>query len=564
MLSQVIIAAKCGETVIALRSRDLVSLNRHMMREYESHANEVNLFEWDYLSGLRHATEGSDADCTRVLPTEDYTKEAGFFRLLDKLLAMAPKGREIGVRKNKPDDTLIILVHGAHYLFSSQGMTLRTATVLSRVFNDLKGTPIRLCLLVDHLWTPVSEIAAFVPILTDALPRSTQISNAVYGMKKKDRDGTIVRSVSRDDAQKIADTLVGLTMTEAESLASRVVKRFDTSNPQPFLNELRMAKLDRINQEGLVKVLDPQDCPRENELVGMQGLRDYVELYSDILQQDRVKAKGLMLLGPTGTGKSHFSRSLGRRLNLPVVEPKFAQILSSFQSISEKNWEKVEGIIDSQGVCIVYMDEVNRIVPTGGQNNNDSSRRLLGMMLNYFANRKENAILIGSANSLRDLDPAFTRAGRCDAVFMVDLPTPMQLKAIWCYYLDHFELLLDDDLRGDFFVKIGIHERNQVYADWTGAEVKQACEQAYVRKIAYFCNPEVRKKDDGQPFNHLNKVIPVFKRYRQELTELREWANEKVLCAETGNAYEHPTRNVRATLPVIGPPPTKRQKPLNN
>lgn len=134
--------------------------------------------------------------------------------------------------------------------------------------------------------------------------------------------------------------------------------------------------------------------------------------------------RGLLLYGPPGCGKTLFVKSMARELNMSVIRILPENILGKYVGESEKSLRKAFDIADSLGLCIVFIDELDRL----SKRQDDSSvsshveRELFSMLLEKLGDENREWFFAGATNMIECIDPALRRTGRIDSVAPVPFP----------------------------------------------------------------------------------------------------------------------------------------------
>lgn len=191
--------------------------------------------------------------------------------------------------------------------------------------------------------------------------------------------------------------------------------------------------------------------------------------------------RGIILFGIGGTGKTLLARAMANELGMPFIKVDSSQIFGSLVGESERNVRRLVEVAEAAAPCIVFIDEIDQLgLSRESYVSTDSgtSRRVQNMLMDWLGNPDRRAIVVGATNLIRQMDRAFIRAGRFDALIPVFPPNR-------------------DARREIFRVHLEVHRRIPYTADldgladatdkWTGAEI-----EVLVKTAAYLA------LDDGR------------------------------------------------------------------
>lgn len=156
-----------------------------------------------------------------------------------------------------------------------------------------------------------------------------------------------------------------------------------------------------------------------NDFAGQEHIKDYHRevVIEPILSGDvSIVPKGLLYMGPPGTGKTYFAKCLAGDANINFVEFKMSKILDKYVGESERNLEKALNCFESLAPVGVFIDEIDQALSRGDNDTNSVSRNLFGMFLAFLSEPKHRGkiLWIGATNYPNKLDEALKRAGRFD------------------------------------------------------------------------------------------------------------------------------------------------------
>ncbi|MCL2741118.1 MAG: ATP-binding protein, partial [Oscillospiraceae bacterium] len=133
---------------------------------------------------------------------------------------------------------------------------------------------------------------------------------------------------------------------------------------------------------------------------------------------------GVMLCGPSGTGKTMLVNALAKTSGFNCVKIDMSRILGQYVGVSEKNFKKCLLGAQSQQPVIIFVDEIDTAFSRGDKGDSGVSRNIFSEFLQFTSNTRNRGkiIFIAATNRPDLLDPALKRAGRFDKKIPILLP----------------------------------------------------------------------------------------------------------------------------------------------
>ena len=161
-----------------------------------------------------------------------------------------------------------------------------------------------------------------------------------------------------------------------------------------------------------------------------ENLQEIVNYLHDPKQYEEIGAsmpKGILLVGPPGTGKTMLAKAVAGESNVPFFSISGSEFVEMFVGMGASKVRDLFKQAKEKAPCIVFIDEIDAIGQkrSGGQyGGNDEREQTLNQLLTEMDGFEGNTgvIILAATNRPESLDPALTRPGRFDRRVPVELP----------------------------------------------------------------------------------------------------------------------------------------------
>ena len=189
--------------------------------------------------------------------------------------------------------------------------------------------------------------------------------------------------------------------------------------------------LGKSNAKIFVK---PTDGIRFADVAGedeaKEGLQEVVEYLHNPSKYKEIGAKmpkGILLVGPPGTGKTMLAKAVAGESNVPFFSISGSEFVEMFVGMGAAKVRDLFKQAKEKAPCIVFIDEIDAIGQKRGATSiggNDEREQTLNQLLTEMDGFEENTgvIILAATNRPESLDPALTRPGRFDRQVPVVLP----------------------------------------------------------------------------------------------------------------------------------------------
>ena len=160
-----------------------------------------------------------------------------------------------------------------------------------------------------------------------------------------------------------------------------------------------------------------------------ESLKEIVEYLHDPKKYQEIGAsmpKGILLVGPPGTGKTMLAKAVAGEANVPFFSMSGSEFVEMFVGMGASKVRDLFKQAKEKAPCIVFIDEIDAIGKKrdGQLGGNDEREQTLNQLLTEMDGFEGNTgvIILAATNRPESLDPALTRPGRFDRRVPVELP----------------------------------------------------------------------------------------------------------------------------------------------
>jgi len=366
------------------------------------------------------------------------------------------------------------------YLFLDSGMYLNDPQVVRQIKDILSRYQLdpdftmNMIFISQDMCVPTGLERLGEVVFFD-LPDEDSIRNISNGIAKR-----LELKKEHAPSEEVLDNLKGLTLFEIEQAylqSHSIYKNIDLG----FIRDFKKSAIAKTDLLSLMETGFTFDG-----IGGMGNLKEWIKKSYGGWTVEGKKfglplLKGLLLIGPSGTGKSLISKSLGNEWGLPVICFDPSRIFSSRLGDSESNMRRVLQIIERMAPCILFIDELEKVF-SGSQSSTFSdsgvTARVIGSFLIWMQDCTAPVFTIATANNIQYLPPEMV--GRFDETFFVNIPQSFERRDIFEIKLKELKRIPD---------KFDLDELSVKSENFSGREIEQTLKKSMYE--AYYNKKEL-------------------------------------------------------------------------
>lgn len=360
-------------------------------------------------------------------------------------------------------------------------------------------------------WRLPPELEDCVHLLDLPLPDAAEIGDLLEAIANA--CGTPLEPGVRE---QLSAACHGLSEMRVRQLAARALARRGTLGADD-LAEVLEEKRQAIARSELLEYCPSEASPAD--IGGLEVLKHWLEqrrrAFSDEARRYGLPLpRGVLLVGPQGTGKSLTARVIAHSWGMPLLRLDVGRLFAGLVGASEARTREMIQRAEAMAPCVLWIDEIDKgfgfAGASAGGGDGGTSQRVLASVLTWMAEKSSAVFVVATANGVERLPAELLRKGRFDEIFLLELPSREERRAIL-----------------DLQLKRRRPEHNiplEVLVDRTegfsGAELEQT-----VIEAMHLAFGEGRELGEADLIAAASQVVPLSRTAREQLEALRAWAS---------------------------------------
>ncbi len=362
---------------------------------------------------------------------------------------------------------------------------------------------------------PIEEIQSSIPGLDPRRQRRDWLKWVIQGLEKQELLNPLSLPESIESLDELASQSSGFNYDNLRDIVYYTAKAGQALKVDSI--QQRKREIITAQSRDLLEIVEPRYG--FDVVAGYQYVKDYLQDIKDaILKQGsdpvlaRMVPKGILFLGPPGTGKSFMATALAKETGFNMV--KFKNIRSMWVGESERNLNRVLDLLSAMHPVIVFIDEVDAALGMrssgGGDGGSGVEQRIFQRMLEYMAqdDNRGKVLWIAASNRPDKIDPALL--SRFDLVMPLLLPDDEARRAM---LKDAYPEKIQYNF--DQLSKKKLDECVSLTVGFSGRELDTICRRALQMAGEERLKEDTQVSSDDKPTVSADHILAAMAEFRQ-------------------------------------------------
>ena len=401
-----------------------------------------------------------------------------------------------------PEQGALLVLRDFHRYCEDAGVCRR----LRNLASSLRQAP-RTLVITAPDWAIPRELEDSITLLDLPLPDAEEIRQLL---------STIAGASGYPMAPAVCEQLTaachGLSEQRVRQLAARALAR------RGQLGEADLAEVLEEKRQAIAKSELLEYCPSEAspaDIGGLEALKHWLEQRHMAFSEEAMRyglplPRGVLLVGPQGTGKSLTAKAIAHSWSMPLLRLDVGRLFAGLVGASEARTRDMIQRAEAMAPCVLWIDEIDKGFGGDSRSDGGTSQRVLGTVLTWMAEKTSAVFVVATANGVDKLPAELLRKGRFDEIFLLDLPSSEERRAILNLQLRR--------RRPDNTIALEVLVDRTV--GFSGAELEQTVIEAMHLAFA-----EQREFGEADLIAAASQVVPLSRTAREQLEALQAWAS---------------------------------------
>ncbi len=396
----------------------------------------------------------------------------------------------------------ILLLRDFHKFYDDPSIS-RTIKELSSSLRETNNNIV----LSSHILPSSEELDDLITIINLPLPDLSELTALIKKIAfNTDSD------LSEQDLNELAIASSGLSEIKVKQVTAKAltqrgkISKFD-------IKDILEEKKQVIARSEILEFCESKSS--QNDIGGLKLLKAWLKQRHRAFSKEAQEyglpiPKGVLLVGPQGTGKSLTAKSISESWSMPLLRLDVGRLFSSLVGSSEARTRETILRAEAMSPCILWIDEIDKGFGGDARSDGGTSQRVLASLLTWMAEKESAVFVIATANAIDKLPAELLRKGRFDEIFFLNLPNSEERLSI-------LDLHLRKRRPSYNFPLSTIIDRTDGYS---GAELEQV-----VIEGMHFSFSENRELMEKDLIKAVSELVPLSRTAKEQIDLLKEWSS---------------------------------------
>ena len=359
----------------------------------------------------------------------------------------------------------------------------------------------------SHIYPSSDELDELMTIIDLPLPNQSELTNLIRNISLKTES-----ELDEIDLNDLAMASSGLSELRVRQVAARALTQRGRIG-RDDLKDIIEEKKQVIARSEILEFFESNSY--QKDIGGLKILKNWLNqrhqaFSSEAREYGLPLPKGVLLVGPQGTGKSLTAKVIARSWSMPLLKLDVGRLFSGLVGSSEARTRETISRAEAMSPCILWIDEIDKGFGGDARSDGGTSQRVLASLLTWMAEKQSAVFVIATANAIDKLPPELLRKGRFDEIFFLDLPKSDERLSI-------LDLHLKKRRPNYNFQLSTIVDRTNGYS---GAELEQA-----VIEAMHYSFAEKREITERDLIKAVSELVPLSRTAKEQIELLKQWSS---------------------------------------
>ena len=331
----------------------------------------------------------------------------------------------------------IILIRNARLVLEGEMNRENLAQLQQTILHLKKILPGRSVLIYcdERRFIP-DELSSLVYFLDLRPPLEDELKDIT---RKFIKDNKLV--LDEKSIEQLSSKCVGMSEDSFTQILKKAAFEEDKDFAEIVIPKANETKKQFVDKSGLLKYVNAA-VDIDNDVGGLGYLKWWLRQKEKAFKDPKgaqkwgiSPAKGILLVGMPGCGKSLTSKAVANSFKLPLLYLDLGSLMGKYLGESEENLRRALKLAENSSPCVLWVDEIEKAFAGVGGDESGVTQRLFGHLLTWLNDKTARVFVMATANDVAVLPPEFLRRGRFDEIFYVDFPNEMERKEIFKIHL---------------------------------------------------------------------------------------------------------------------------------